>query len=1140
MIAWLQNLYRSWLSPRWRMRTAMLALIVLLSIGLLALAGWRAGHIAQDYNDMVERRAIDQAKATTKAMVDILVATLLQDSVVQDIAIGLTEAMLDGDVATAARLRAYLAPKSEKIGPDIAQIAAIGPSGRALWSNLDWSSNIDLSDREHFRAFLADPQLLTFIGRPVIGRVSDQQTVQYARALRTQDGALRAVIVLSLRVSMLARVSEGSLLGNGGVATLLRDDGLVLMQSNMQNIGEIFPQVIGMALSGSAKQTALHGMAMPIDGVSRFMAGQRIPGFPLTLVVGLSVADQQNATAGLQLVLGRSAWILYLSIIGYGIIGASLLLVVGRAADHKLRADIVAENDRWSRAIMDAMPDGVVVHEPDAEGLYRVAYVNGQAATIAGRPRDWMLGGPLGSLTDISSQTLLDQRLKDAAEGKPAAAAFEVRYPRPDGGSVLVEATSRIVAGSGDLARPQIITVLRDVTEARAQAAELEASRRQVQRIMDVMPGVFYRGILKPGGNAIPTFISPSVTRLFGISVEQAMQSEFLRNFVSPSDFERRKDILRRDWKDGIGTLDLQIYGPTIKGWLRETFRVESLDDGTMELVGFLSNITAEHEATAELERQNWALAAYSQSLAELLRPHSQKELAAKVCESITVQAIYPLAYVAIPDKEPTAPVRIIAHAGTAGAYLGGLTLSWSEDQLDGRGPIGRAVREGLPQITEDIATNAAFAPWRALALANGIASIVTMPCVLNDRVISVLAIYSSLPNAFGPRELQLFQRLSDEVGLAFQMEEDRLRLEVAVVARREAEENLRAVALLGPGVLYRARVVPGRVEVVDIFGELSRIMPDVPGTDAAPVRLARLLQAPETIADMQAGIVDTVTSADHPVITPDGSTMWLRNSVRVSSIYQDGVLAVGYISDVTRDRTQQLTLQKTATLVTLGEMATGIAHELNQPLASIAFASENARMMLGRDAPDLRYVNERLERVSSLANRAGRLIEHMRIFARGSDRRAGPVSWATMVRPALEIAGSKLAGVEVVADIPADLPSVMGGEISMQQILINLLANAADAYLDKPATVRRHIRVTGSVDGNDVVLRVSDRAGGIPPEVQARVFEPFFSTKSVGGGTGLGLALVFGIVTEMGGTIDVANKNDGAEFSVHLPRASM
>ena len=108
MIAWLQNLYRSWLSPRWRMRTAMLALIVLLSIGLLALAGWRAGHIAQDYNDMVERRAIDQAKATTKAMVDILVATLLQDSVVQDIAIGLTEAMLDGDVATAARLRASI------------------------------------------------------------------------------------------------------------------------------------------------------------------------------------------------------------------------------------------------------------------------------------------------------------------------------------------------------------------------------------------------------------------------------------------------------------------------------------------------------------------------------------------------------------------------------------------------------------------------------------------------------------------------------------------------------------------------------------------------------------------------------------------------------------------------------------------------------------------------------------------------------------------------------------------------------------------------------------------------------------------------------------------------------------------------
>ena len=104
--------------------------------------------------------------------------------------------------------------------------------------------------------------------------------------------------------------------------------------------------------------------------------------------------------------------------------------------------------------------------------------------------------------------------------------------------------------------------------------------------------------------------------------------------------------------------------------------------------------------------------------------------------------------------------------------------------------------------------------------------------------------------------------------------------------------------------------------------------------------------------------------------------------------------------------------------------------------------------------------------------------------------------------------------------------------------MLINLIGNAIDAYADAPANTARIVKVSGAQDGDFIVLTVADRAGGIPPAVMGRIFEPFFTTKPVGKGTGLGLALVFGTVSDMGGTVAVRNENGGAVFEIRLPRA--
>ena len=114
-----------------------------------------------------------------------------------------------------------------------------------------------------------------------------------------------------------------------------------------------------------------------------------------------------------------------------------------------------------------------------------------------------------------------------------------------------------------------------------------------------------------------------------------------------------------------------------------------------------------------------------------------------------------------------------------------------------------------------------------------------------------------------------------------------------------------------------------------------------------------------------------------------------------------------------------------------------------------------------------------------------------------------------------------------------------MGSAIPMEQVLINLISNAIDAYEMLGNDVPREVTVNGSVADDHVVLRVTDRAGGIPPHLLSRIFEPFFTTKPPGKGTGLGLALAFGTVVEMGGTITAGNENGGAVFEIRLPKAT-
>jgi C4-dicarboxylate-specific signal transduction histidine kinase len=229
--------------------------------------------------------------------------------------------------------------------------------------------------------------------------------------------------------------------------------------------------------------------------------------------------------------------------------------------------------------------------------------------------------------------------------------------------------------------------------------------------------------------------------------------------------------------------------------------------------------------------------------------------------------------------------------------------------------------------------------------------------------------------------------------------------------------------------------------------------------------------------------------------------------------------------------------------MAVLGELTTSMAHELNQPLTAISMVAQNTIALLDTGDPENELLNRKLERIVQQVARAGSIIDHMRIFGRRADDAPADISIASAIEGAVVIVQASLrqSAIEITTLTAPDLPLVRGHLVSLQQVLISLIGNASDAVTMQTPPLpkeRRGIEIRAERRGPGAVIRVADHAGGIDESVLPRLFQPFFTTKPTGSGTGLGLSVAYGIITEMGGEIAVRNEGDGAVFEIRLPPA--
>jgi histidine kinase len=284
------------------------------------------------------------------------------------------------------------------------------------------------------------------------------------------------------------------------------------------------------------------------------------------------------------------------------------------------------------------------------------------------------------------------------------------------------------------------------------------------------------------------------------------------------------------------------------------------------------------------------------------------------------------------------------------------------------------------------------------------------------------------------------------------------------------------------------------------------------------------------------------VNKAKH--LRRDGQIIYVNIRISSSEYAGQEVLLVT-TSDITERLMAEQQLIQASKMATLGEMATGVAHELNQPLSVIKTASSFIiKKVRKNEAIQDDILKTLAEEIDSHVDRASKIITHMREFGRKSDVERKKVRINETLEKALEIFNQqlKLREIKVVKEFEKDLPPILADSNRLEQVFINLLINARDALeeksdkADNKGQSKKIFLKTGFKNGL-VIIEVKDTGVGIPKSILDKIFEPFFTTKKVGKGTGLGLSISYGIVQDYGGHIHAESQEGvGSNFVVHFP----
>lgn len=404
--------------------------------------------------------------------------------------------------------------------------------------------------------------------------------------------------------------------------------------------------------------------------------------------------------------------------------------------------------------------------------------------------------------------------------------------------------------------------------------------------------------------------------------------------------------------------------------------------------------------------------------------------------------------------------------------------------------------------------------------------SMVTAPMVVKGNVIGVLMVGSKIKNAYGDDEINFIRQLAGQ--LAICMENSRL-YEQVLRSKKEWEETFKAV--IDP--IFLIDLNCNILRCNDRLDKLSGVKEKAGEMKCYRVLWNREVKCRPCLMDE---VCATREAAYERIQNPTG-TVYDVFYYPVLNEKGEIYAVIHHIKDVTEQCKIYAQLMQSGKLAAIGEMAAGVAHELNSPMTAIL---GNAQMLLR----DLEENDPRADYVKDIVNcglRCKRIIQNLLTFSRQDERPMSSININEVVERVLSLVKYQINrnNVQIETRLDSQLPTVQANGHQLDQVLINFLLNARDALENKKGDKKIKVN-TGVVELNGeraVRATVVDNGEGIPPECMEKIFNPFFTTKEATKGTGLGLSVSLGIAEAHGGTITVNSKpGEGSSFSLILP----
>ncbi len=470
-------------------------------------------------------------------------------------------------------------------------------------------------------------------------------------------------------------------------------------------------------------------------------------------------------------------------------------------------------------------------------------------------------------------------------------------------------------------------------------------------------------------------------------------------------------------------------------------------------------------------------------------------------------------ALVALAGENPGDPLTIAAAEGSL-ADLKGTTVP-----ADDPGMVARSARSERLELIRNSETGT--------QMAGGVAaeSAAAVPLRAHGVVVGTLVVAEPRGGALAPDDVRLLSTVATHAAVAL------ANGRFFDLVRRGKEQWETTFDALSEGIAVVDEAGCVRRANRSLALMLGEQVPAVIGVDLASALLGR--------ADALDQLMEAVHRDERPAPLIERAQVPGR-TFRINATRMPGgtpqQAAVVMVQDVTEQQAMEAQLIQSEKLATVGQLVSGVAHELNNPLTSIAGLSEfllEQKELGPGDRGHLKVIHEQ-------ADRAGRIVRNLLTFARKGPAERVRLDLNDLVQRTLLLMGYdlRLRDVETQIELPLDLPEVIGDRHALQQVVLNLLTNAAQAVGELPDDQSRVIRIETWSDSR-VHLRLSDSGPGVPEDHVRHLFTPFYTTKEPGQGTGLGLSISYSIVESHGGHIAYERAaSGGAAFHIDLPPA--